>query len=563
TPTRQPGGANPVATAIRNPIGQTSPVTVATNTPNPTATRAAPSLPTQIATATATRQPIGGITPTSTVTPTTVAAPTSTPAPVVTLAFVEPAIFAREDDGSVSAVVNVTIKPAGAVRANTVSVSYATSDGSATAGLGQDYLAASGTLTFPPGTDTAQIPITILTDTIKEPNETVLIKLSNLSGATISGPDTATLTIYDQSSTPTVRFVGNASTLTEGTTGRAYLSIALSNASTSYVSVPYTISGSATVGSDYTGLSSGTVSIPPGATSVRLPFDVINDLIAEDPETIVAEIGAPTNANLGTPAKYIFTINDNDVAGVNVSTKAGTTSEANGAQKQMTFGVWLNSQPTADVTIPLASSDPSEGTVSPDSLTFTPANWRTAQTVTVTGVDDAVVDGDIAYQAQLGAASSADPFYGAKFAQAISLTNLDNDSATVSINSVTAPEGNAGTTPFVFTVSLSIVAARDVSVDYTTLNQTAIAGSDYITNTGTLTIPAGSLTGTITVNVKGNTTVEPDRVFAVQLSNLRTSGAGPIAVTLGNSQGTGTIRNDDTLTMTISSPSILEGNTLT
>ena len=54
----------------------------------------------------------------------------------------------------------------------------------------------------------------------------------------------------------------------------------------------------------------------------------------------------------------------------------------------------LNTQPTADVTIALSSSDTTEGTVGPASLTFTTANWNVAQTVTVTGVDDAVVDGD-------------------------------------------------------------------------------------------------------------------------------------------------------------------------
>ena len=49
------------------------------------------------------------------------------------------------------------------------------------------------------------------------------------------------------------------------------------------------------------------------------------------------------------------------------------------------------------MTIALSSSDTTEGTVSPTSLTFTSANWNMAQTVTVTGVDDAIVDGNVAY----------------------------------------------------------------------------------------------------------------------------------------------------------------------
>ena len=85
-----------------------------------------------------------------------------------------------------------------------------------------------------------------------------------------------------------------------------------------------------------------------------------------------------------------------------------TTTEAGGTA---TFTVVLNTQPTADVTIALSSSDPTEGTVSPASLTFTTANWNCAQTVTVTGVNDTVDDGDVAYTIVTAAATSTDTTY--------------------------------------------------------------------------------------------------------------------------------------------------------
>jgi len=59
--------------------------------------------------------------------------------------------------------------------------------------------------------------------------------------------------------------------------------------------------------------------------------------------------------------------------------------------------VVLTAQPTADVTIGLSSSDITEGTVAPASVTFTPVTWNVPQTVTVTGVDDLLVDGAVAY----------------------------------------------------------------------------------------------------------------------------------------------------------------------
>ena len=68
----------------------------------------------------------------------------------------------------------------------------------------------------------------------------------------------------------------------------------------------------------------------------------------------------------------------------------------------------LNAQPTADVTIALSSSDTTEGTVLPASLTFTAANWNMPQTVTVTGVDDALDDGDVAYTIVTAPATSTD-----------------------------------------------------------------------------------------------------------------------------------------------------------
>ena len=69
-----------------------------------------------------------------------------------------------------------------------------------------------------------------------------------------------------------------------------------------------------------------------------------------------------------------------------------------------TFAVKLESKPTGDVVLGVASSDTTEGTVSPSSLTFTDSNWDTAQTVTLTGVDDAPTnpaDGDRSYTVTL------------------------------------------------------------------------------------------------------------------------------------------------------------------
>ncbi len=107
-----------------------------------------------------------------------------------------------------------------------------------------------------------------------------------------------------------------------------------------------------------------------------------------------------------------------------------TTTEAGGTA---TFTVVLTTQPTANVTVGLSSNDLTEGTVAPASVTFTPGNWNVAQTVTVTGVDDAVDDGNIGYTIVTAAAVSADPGYSGFNPSDVSVTNNDNDVAGITV----------------------------------------------------------------------------------------------------------------------------------
>src|SRR5439155_868239 len=138
----------------------------------------------------------------------------------------------------------------------------------------------------------------------------------------------------------------------------------------------------------------------------------------------------------------------NDTAGVTVSSTSGlTTTESGGTA---TFTVVLTSQPTANVTIGLSSSDLTEGTVAPASVTFTSGNWNAAQTVTVTGVDDFGVDGAVAYTIVTAAATSTDvSYYGLNPAD-VGVTNTAHDTAgtTVSPTSGLTTTESGGTATF-------------------------------------------------------------------------------------------------------------------
>ena len=113
---------------------------------------------------------------------------------------------------------------------------------------------------------------------------------------------------------------------------------------------------------------------------------------------------------------------DGDASGVFLQRYGLTTTEGGG---NASFSVVLEAAPTADVEIPLSVTDASEGTIAIGSLIFTAANWNIAQTVTVTGVQDFVNDGDQRYQVVVGPATSADPNFDGLDAADLVVTNLE------------------------------------------------------------------------------------------------------------------------------------------
>src|SRR2546427_11929 len=155
----------------------------------------------------------------------------------------------------------------------------------------------------------------------------------------------------------------------------------------------------------------------------------VDDFVADGGVTYTIVTAAATSTDAGysglNAADVTVTNTDNDTVGIAVSPTSGlTTTEGGGTA---TFTVVLGTQPTANVTIGLSSSDLTEGTVAPASLTFTPGNWNTAQTVTVTGVDDFAVDGNVAYTIVTAPAMSADAAYSGRNAADVGVTNLDDD----------------------------------------------------------------------------------------------------------------------------------------
>jgi len=196
-----------------------------------------------------------------------------------------------------------------AASTSAVTVSFATANGSATAG--SDYVAQSGSLTFAAGETTKTIAVVVNGDTTVEPNETFLVSLSGTSGATLAdGQATGTIVNDDQSA---LSLSINDVTVSEGDTGTtlARFTVSLSGPSSSPVTVAWaTADGTATAGSDYVA-GGGTLTFPAGQASASITVSVLGDATAEANESFLVRLSSATGATVAD-AVGLGTITNDD-----------------------------------------------------------------------------------------------------------------------------------------------------------------------------------------------------------------------------------------------------------
>ena len=223
-----------------------------------------------------------------------------------------------------------------------------------------------------------------------------------------------------------------------------------------------------------------------------------------------------------------------DISGNLITTEAGATN---------TFKVFLNAQPTGNVTVAITGLDATEGSLSASSLTFTTSNWNTAQTVTVTGIDDPQIDGDIVYT--LTATASGGGYNNQT--RTVGVVNQDNDtSPPVSVNSITVNEASPTA---VFEVSGA--AGQLTTLALANGTTTGLTGLEYYNGTAWVAYTSG----TVTLNSSGKllvrTSLSPEQeaasdngeTFTITATNTGgTAAAGTGAI---KDDGTGTIFNED------------------
>jgi len=214
-------------------------------------------------------------------------------------------------------------------------------------------------------------------------------------------------------------------------------------------------------------------------------------------------------------------------------------NEGDSGTSSFTFTVTLSEPTTNTVTVDFATADGTATTADNDyqstsgTLTFSPGD--TSETITVLVNGDTTFEPDESFFVNLSNPTNATIADG----QGEGTIVNDDPQPTISIDDVAVDEGNFGITPATFTVSLSNESFETITVDFATADGTATtADNDYQSTSGTLTFSPGETSENITVSVNGDTEIEPDESFFVNLSD-------PTNATIADGQGEGTIVNDD------------------
>ena len=254
----------------------------------------------------------------------------------------------------------------------------------------------------------------------------------------------------------------------------------------------------------------------------------------------VKDSGGIANGGVDTSVEKTFTITVNPLL-VNISAATAFVNEGNSNTSEYSFTVSLSSASTETVTVNYATADDTATTADKDYvlnsgiLSFAPG--ETSKTVKVLVLGDTKYEADQIFKVNL---SSADK---AVLGTATAMATIKNDDTmpVISIANVTKKEGNSGTKPLTFNVSLSNASEDQVTVDYAVIDGTA-ASVDYASLSNTVvTFAPGQTTQTIAVDVKGDTDIEVNETFQINLSNPSSNAT----IATNGDKAVGTIINDD------------------
>jgi len=428
-------------------------------------------------------------------------------------------VSVSEDVASGNMVFTVTLD--NAVSGGT-DVTYTFNDDTATGG-GTDYDSTGGTLNFTgTASEVQEITVAITDDEVVEGAETFEVDLGTpINGVGVSGsPATGTITDDDTASIVITPTGVDIATSEDGTTDTFTVELGAQPVNDVVLNISSSDTSEGDVSTGQITFTNANWDDPQGIIVTGIDDDIIDGDI--DYDITVSVVDALSDDQFDALSDVIISTQntDNDTAGITVVETDGNTVTTEDSDTD-TFDVVLDAEPATDVVVDIASDDTGEGTVSPASLTFTPGNWDTPQEVTVTGVDDAIIDGDENYDITISVnnGSSDNEFDG--ISEIVSVSNTDNDSASFTIvetdgSTNTSEDGTTDT----FTVVLDIQPNSNVVFDVVSEDDTE---GEVSPPTLTFTTSNWNIPQTVTVEGQNDNVIDDSQTYNINVSVINAS----------------------------------------
>ncbi|MDA8982545.1 cadherin domain-containing protein, partial [Gammaproteobacteria bacterium] len=387
-----------------------------------------------------------------------------------------------------------------------VTFEYATSNGDAIAG--QDYSSKSGLVTIAAGDQIATVSIDSLEDLIDEDSEAFNLILSNVSGATLKSTS-VNLVLNDNNDAPEVSILDT--TVSEGA-GSAEVQVKLDAASGKTITVDYSASASGN-GSAITDFipTSGQLTFAPGQTEKTISITILDDNIKESDESFSVGLGRLTNATSSANNFSASVLIEDDDLPPTASITGSSALEDFGSVQAI---IELTSPSAQTISVDFRTSDSLaidgldyQGVS--ETVTFEPGQTRKIIEVPLLGdtldENDEVISADI-----------LNPFNTTITSSSANLIIEDSDAApTISVfNPLSVNEGDNA----VYTINLSNISAKDISFNY---QIDGVSSADVDETSGSVLIPAGSATATISVATLEDNFIEPTEVINLSFNSAQ------------------------------------------
>ena len=388
-----------------------------------------------------------------------------------------------------------------------------------TATPGSDYTVLPTSVTIPAGQSTVTLPVTVLDDSEAESDEAITITLQAGAGFSIGAASSATVYIYDDEPTQVRVEIGDSLCAEAATPDTGTFILRRLGLRNSAITAGYTMSGTATNGTDYTTLN-GTATIAGNSGFTTLTVTPINDALVEGTETAVLTLSAGTGYTAAEPSSASLDIRDDETVDVNVTVGNATCIEqASPVSGNFTITrTAVSASPlTVNYTVSGTATNGTDYTTLNGTVTI-PANATTAN-VSVTPIDDAQAEGTESVILTLAPGGTTYDI-GDTRTQTIWIQDNESPSISVAATDASAAEADGGAVnPGQFTISVSSAQASDLTVPYT-VGGSAINGMDYARLPGTAVIPARQTSVTLPVDVVDDDLAEIAETVTLTLGQI-------------------------------------------